>query len=55
MEKALEIWQQEGLPPLALKNPWYGYPLGLWSAEDDEMAEAIARGETAATEPKLTR
>jgi len=55
MEKALEIWQQEGLPPLALKNPWYGYPLGLWSAEDDEMAEAVARGETAATEPKLTR
>ena len=55
MEKALEIWQQEGLPPLALKNPWYGYPLGLWSAEDDEMAEAVARGEAVGREAKPTK
>ena len=45
MERALQIWKQEELPPLALKNPWYGYALGLWNAEDDAMAEAIARGE----------
>jgi UbiD family decarboxylase len=45
MEQALEIWKHEGLPPLALKTPWYGYPLGLWNAEDDTMAEAVARGE----------
>jgi 4-hydroxy-3-polyprenylbenzoate decarboxylase len=45
MEQALKLWKQEGLPPLALKTPWYGYPLGLWSAEDDEIAEAVARGE----------
>jgi 4-hydroxy-3-polyprenylbenzoate decarboxylase len=45
MERALEIWKEEELPALALKNPWYGYALGLWNAEDDEMAEAIARGE----------
>ena len=47
MEKALEIWKQEGLPPLALKTPWYGYALGLWNAEDDAMADAIARGDDA--------
>jgi hypothetical protein len=45
MERALEIWKQEELPPLTLKNPWYGYALGLWNAEDDAMAEAVARGE----------
>ena len=45
MEQALEIWQKEGLPPLKLKSPWYGYALGLWSAEDDELAEAVTRGE----------
>jgi hypothetical protein len=45
MERALEIWREEELPPLALKNPWYGYALGLWGAEDDAMAEAVARGE----------
>ena len=45
MEQALEIWKEEGLPPLALKTPWYGYTLGLWNAEDDAMADAIARGD----------
>jgi 4-hydroxy-3-polyprenylbenzoate decarboxylase len=29
MERALEIWRQEGLRALKLKTPWYGYPLGL--------------------------
>ena len=50
MERALKIWKQEELPPLTLKNPWYGYALGLWNAEDDEMAEAIARGEPVKSE-----
>ena len=37
--------RDEEMPPLALKNPWYGYTLGLWGAEDDAMAEAVAQGE----------
>jgi 4-hydroxy-3-polyprenylbenzoate decarboxylase len=45
MERALEIWQKEGLPGMKLKTPWYGYPLGLWTTEDDELAEAVTRGE----------
>lgn len=45
MERALEIWQEEKMPPLKLKTPWYGYPLGLWKAEDDATAEAITTGD----------
>ncbi|HWP58110.1 MAG TPA: UbiD family decarboxylase [Candidatus Acidoferrales bacterium] len=45
MEGALKIWQEEGLPALKLRAPWYGYPLGLWKAEDDEWAERVTRGE----------
>ena len=52
MERALEIWKEEELPPLVLKSPWYGYALGLWNAEDDAMAEAIARGEPVAIDEK---
>ena len=45
MEEALKIWQQERMPELKLKTPWFGYPLGLWDAEDDALAEAVAHGE----------
>jgi hypothetical protein len=45
MERALEIWQQEKMPELNLRRPWYGYPLDLWTARDDEQAEAVARGD----------
>lgn len=44
MERALEIWQEEGLSPLKLRTPWYGYPLGLWKPEDDELAEKVTQG-----------
>jgi 4-hydroxy-3-polyprenylbenzoate decarboxylase len=45
MDRALEIWKQEELPELKLKSPWYGYPLGMWDAEDDAIADAVTRGE----------
>jgi 4-hydroxy-3-polyprenylbenzoate decarboxylase len=45
MEQALEIWKQEGLPELKLKTPWYGYALGMWTAEDDAQAEKVVQGE----------
>lgn len=45
MEGALEIWRQENMPELNLRTPWHGYPLGLWDSQDDELAEAVARGE----------
>jgi UbiD family decarboxylase len=45
MEQALRIWQEEGLPSLKPKSPWYGYPLGLWTPEDDELAESVTKGD----------
>ncbi len=45
MDRALQIWQEEGLAPLKLKTPWYGYPLGMWGDDDDALAQAVTRGE----------
>ncbi len=45
MERALDIWREEEMPDLKLRNPWYGYPLDLWTAQDDELADAVARGD----------
>lgn len=44
MEDARKIWESEGMPSLKLREPWYGYPLGLWTPEDDEMADGVTRG-----------
>ena len=40
MEQAASLWEQLGLGPLQLNEPWFGYPLGAW---DDEVAEEAAR------------
>ena len=45
MARALEIWRKEGLSPLRLRTPWYGYPLGLWKDEDDELADRVTEGD----------
>ena len=45
MERALEIWQKEGLPTLKLRPPVWGEDLGFWSAEDKEKAERAVKGE----------
>lgn len=45
MERARKIWEEEGLPPLTPKEPWYGYSLGLWSKQDEEDAEMALKGE----------
>jgi 4-hydroxy-3-polyprenylbenzoate decarboxylase len=46
MEAALEIWKDEGMPDLKLRQPWYGYKLrGLWTEEDDELARRAVAGE----------
>ena len=51
MEAALKIWQEEKMPELKLKTPWYGYPLGLWDEKDDQLAEAVARGDYFQSKP----
>jgi 4-hydroxy-3-polyprenylbenzoate decarboxylase len=45
MERALQMWDEEGLPALGLREPWYGYSLGNWGEENRENAELILRGE----------
>jgi 4-hydroxy-3-polyprenylbenzoate decarboxylase len=42
MERAQELWRKLELPPIALRAPWHGYPLGDWIQRWDLWA---ARGE----------
>jgi 4-hydroxy-3-polyprenylbenzoate decarboxylase len=52
MERALEIWKKEGLAPIKLRTPWFGYPLGLWTERDDELADRVTRGDYFPNAPK---
>jgi 4-hydroxy-3-polyprenylbenzoate decarboxylase len=52
MEKALEIWNELGLPEVSPQNPWFGYSLGQWDAELDEEADLAVRGEHSKTGEK---
>jgi 4-hydroxy-3-polyprenylbenzoate decarboxylase len=44
MDKALVRWEAEGLPPLSLKKPWFGYELGYWTDEARQDAVAAVEG-----------
>jgi len=55
MERARKIWEEEGLPPLNPKVPWYGYLLGYWPEEYQEEAELALRGEHYKTGEKIAR
>jgi 4-hydroxy-3-polyprenylbenzoate decarboxylase len=55
MERAMEIWKEEGLGELKLRSPWYGYSLGNWTKEDEENAELILRGEYKTIGEKLAK
>jgi 4-hydroxy-3-polyprenylbenzoate decarboxylase len=54
MERALEIWNELGLPEVRPQSPWYGYSLGQWSDELDEEARLATAGEHYKTGEKLT-
>lgn len=45
MERAKQIWEEEGLPKLEVKEPWYGYSLGRWTEENEEEAQLALMGE----------
>jgi UbiD family decarboxylase len=45
MDRAAEIWREEGLPPLTLKEPYYGRDLGYWHPEENQKAEWALKGE----------
>ncbi|MBI2953288.1 MAG: UbiD family decarboxylase [Chloroflexi bacterium] len=55
MERARQIWEEEGLPPLTPKLPWYGSSLGYWPAEIEEEAELALKGEHYITGEKLAQ
>jgi len=44
MERAQALWAQLNLPPIALKQPWHGYPLGDWIERWDTWAERAVAG-----------
>jgi 4-hydroxy-3-polyprenylbenzoate decarboxylase len=44
MEKALQVWKSANLPNLQLKEPWYGYDLGVWNEEYERQAQMILSG-----------
>jgi len=45
MERAKQIWEEEGLPPLTPKVPWHGYELGRWTDRNRREAEMALGGE----------
>ncbi|MBI2952987.1 MAG: UbiD family decarboxylase [Chloroflexi bacterium] len=55
MEKARQIWEEEGLPELKPKMPWFGSSLGYWPKEIEEEAELALRGEHYLTGEKLAQ
>ncbi len=44
MERAQALWKKLDLPPIALKAPWHGYPLGDWIERWDTYAERAVSG-----------
>lgn len=44
MERAIKLWEEENLPKLSLKEPWWGYNLGYWNDEQEEQAKLAVEG-----------
>ena len=45
MERAKEIWERLGLPPLKPEPPWHGYDLGVWPPQLEWQADKAAKSE----------
>jgi len=55
MERAKQIWEEEGLPELKAREPWHGYTLGRWSEENEEEAQLALQDGHYKTGEKLAR
>ena len=55
MERAKQIWEEEGLPKLKPKKPWFGYSLGFWTKEFEEEADLALKGQHFRTGEKLAQ
>jgi len=47
MEGALRIWEEEKLPALKLRKPWWGDNLGHWTPREEELATLAVNSEYA--------
>ena len=55
MERAKQIWDELGLPPLRPETPWYGYSLGQWPEEFAAEATRAAASEYWQTGEELVK
>jgi len=55
MERAKQIWEEEGLPKLIPQKPWHGYKLGDWPEEYEQEAELALEGKHFQTGEKLLK
>ncbi len=55
MDRARELWQELDLPDLSLQEPWHGYELDGWSAEEAEEADLAVEGRSYETGAKFAR
>ncbi len=49
MEQAKTIWDELGLPALAVQSPWHGYTLGDWTETWETFARRTVAGDWEAT------
>jgi 3-polyprenyl-4-hydroxybenzoate decarboxylase len=49
MEQAKTIWEELGLPALAVQSPWHGYTLGDWTETWETFARRTTAGDWEAT------
>src|SRR5262249_6900082 len=54
-QRARRIWEDERLPALSPKTPWFGYPLGPWPAEWEEEADVAVKSRYYETGEKAPR
>ena len=45
MEQARVIWEELGLPELTPREPWHGYPMGVWPEDLAAEAQLAVAGE----------
>lgn len=55
MRGAINLWQRLGLPKLQLQEPWHGYELGEWTAQNREEAALAVLGRYLETGRKLSQ
>jgi UbiD family decarboxylase len=55
MERAKQIWEELGLPPLKPQAPWFGYTLGEWPDELERAAQLAVQSDYFRTGEELAK